>query len=54
MYYPYININSLSQNIWTQIVPHYISLIRFYIVKHYIYIYVCVCVTGMELGMWKR
>ena len=38
VYYLNINIDSLSQYIWTLVEPHYIGLIRSYTIKYYIII----------------
>ena len=37
--YYHIDIDSLSQYIWTLVTPHYIGLIRSYVIKYYILYY---------------
>ena len=40
IYYLYINIDSLSQYIWTLVAPHYLGLIRSYAIKYYVLYYI--------------
>ena len=49
IYYLYINIDSLSQYIWTLVAPNYIELMRSYVIKYYVLYYITINILKQSI-----